>query len=96
MWTPSPNLGEGAGRRMRVKKIERTWCKGKEYDDIRTDFLESCGYQVLSFRNNQILQGLDLILETIYLTLIRLPAPSPKLGEGVHILAFSHTIEAKR
>ena len=60
----------------------------KEYDDIRTEFLGSCGYQVLRFWNNQILQELGLVLETIYLTLItliRLPAPSPKLGEGYHV-----------
>lgn len=47
------------------------------YDNVRTQFLESCGYQVLRFWNNQILQDLEYVLEVIYITLIRLPAPSP-------------------
>ena len=57
----------------------------KKYDDIRTEFLRSHGYEVLRFWNNQILQELDQVLEAIYLTLIRLSAPSPKLGEGCRI-----------
>ena len=60
----------------------------KEYDDMRSDFLESRGYRVLRFWNNQILQDLTSVLETIYLTLAEQPSsgaiapPSPNLGEG--------------
>jgi very-short-patch-repair endonuclease len=45
--------------------------ENKEYDGIRTQYLESCGYRVLRFWNHQILEELDLVLNTIYLTLIR-------------------------
>ena len=56
----------------------------QEYDAIRTEYLEAGGYHVLRFWNNQVLTELDLVLEAIQLILIRLPAPSPTLGEGFH------------
>lgn len=52
----------------------------KEYDDIRTEFLESCGYQMLRFWNNQILQELNLVLDTIYLTLTCTPSSNLEGG----------------
>ena len=48
-----------------------------EYDAERTAFLESRGYKVLRFWNNQVLQELDSVL-----TLIATHLPSPLAGEG--------------
>ena len=47
------------------------------YDAARTAFLESEGYQVLRFWNNDVLQNLSGVLETIANHL-----PSPLVGEG--------------
>ena len=43
--------------------------ENQEYDAVRTEFLEACGYRVLRFWNNQVLQELDLVLNVIYLAL---------------------------
>jgi very-short-patch-repair endonuclease len=54
-----------------------------EYDKIRTAYLESMGFHVLRFWNNQVLDELNLVLSTIRLTLTRRFAPpSPTTGEG--------------
>ncbi len=48
-----------------------------EYDAERSRFLESRGYRVLRFWNNQVLQELDSVLTAIAAAL-----PSPLAGEG--------------
>jgi very-short-patch-repair endonuclease len=47
------------------------------YDAQRTRFLESEGYKVLRFWNNDILQNIDGVITTIALQI-----PSPPVGEG--------------
>jgi len=47
------------------------------YDAQRTRFLEGEGYRVLRFWNNQILENIDGVIETIVPHL-----PSPPVGEG--------------
>ena len=37
----------------------------EEYDQVRTMWLESCGYRVLRFWNNQILNEIDNVLKVI-------------------------------
>lgn len=39
----------------------------REYDDERTDFLESRGYKVLRFWNHEVLKDIDAVLLAIYL-----------------------------
>ena len=41
----------------------------KEYDDERTAFLKSKGYQVLRFWNNDVMNDIDSVLRVIYATL---------------------------
>jgi very-short-patch-repair endonuclease len=36
------------------------------YDDVRSRFLESRGYQVLRFWNGEVLKDLDVVLDTIW------------------------------
>ena len=40
-----------------------------EYDRFREDFLKTHGYQVVRFWNNEVLNNLDGVLETLTLTL---------------------------
>jgi very-short-patch-repair endonuclease len=46
-------------------------------DDARTAFLESSGYKVLRFWNNEILCDTESVLEQIYGYLIDIPSPHP-------------------
>jgi very-short-patch-repair endonuclease len=59
------------------------------YDQERTNYLESCGYRVLRFWNNECLTEIDTVLDRIWLSLfpnVPSPAPSghplPQAGEG--------------
>ncbi len=36
-----------------------------EYDSARTDFLQSAGYRVLRFWNNEVMENIDGVLEII-------------------------------
>ncbi len=38
----------------------------REYDEIRTQFLNSLGYQVMRFWNNEVKNQFDTVMETIY------------------------------
>ena len=49
----------------------------REYDARRTIRLESLGYMVLRFWNNEILSQLQSVLEKIELELKRMPSPQP-------------------
>jgi very-short-patch-repair endonuclease len=50
-----------------------------EYDAKRSSYLNSHGFKVLRFWNNDVLQDIDAVLEFIRLELIKSPLPS---GEG--------------
>ena len=59
----------------------------KEEDLIRTAYLESLGYKVIRFWNDEILRGTDAVLESIHKYLIESPLPNtpselPKTGEN--------------
>ncbi|HQS02353.1 MAG: hypothetical protein B7Y58_07140 [Halothiobacillus sp. 35-54-62] len=57
-------------------------------DKVRDAFLVSEGFKVLRFWNNEVLQQLDGVYETVRLALLELtptphPNPSPTRGEGL-------------
>jgi len=52
-------------------------------DEARTRFLESRGFKVLRFWNNDVLQQTDACLEVIASALGPHPDPPPQAGEGV-------------
>jgi very-short-patch-repair endonuclease len=57
------------------------------YDDTRTEWLESQGFRVLRFWNNQVLQEIEAVKSAIWEALeSRKPldeeTPSPSMGEG--------------
>lgn len=55
-----------------------------EYDALRTTRLESMGYRVMRFWNNQILSELPAVLDQIEEALFETPHPNPlPEGEGV-------------
>jgi len=56
----------------------------KEYDEMRQAYLESLGYRVVRFTNEQVLQNMDAVLATLQKVLSRphSPAPSPYTGKG--------------
>ncbi len=50
-------------------------------DDLkRSEFLESLGYKVLRFWNDEILCSIDIVLERIHGYLIEAPSPQPSPG----------------
>ena len=53
------------------------------HDARRTQFLESEGYRVLRFWNNEVLSNIDGVLEVIQSTVLTTPTPTPPhKGEG--------------
>jgi very-short-patch-repair endonuclease len=46
-------------------------------DDARTIFLESEGYSVLRFWNNEVLKNIDGVLEVIQSAILATPTPTP-------------------
>lgn len=54
------------------------------YDSRRSDFIESAGYRVVRFWNNEILENTEGVLERIreLLAVSPSPRPSPQGGEG--------------
>jgi very-short-patch-repair endonuclease len=51
-------------------------------DVLRTAWLESEGWQVMRFWNNEILTNMPGVLETLLAALQRSPSPSLSLNEG--------------
>jgi very-short-patch-repair endonuclease len=53
------------------------------YDQNRTGYLESLGFNVIRFWNNEVLQEIDAVLNAIYFALADSPSPqlSPLTGE---------------
>jgi very-short-patch-repair endonuclease len=54
----------------------------QEEDAIRQEFLESQGYRVLRFSNEQVLTEVEAVLEEIGLTVQTPPQPSPQAERG--------------
>ena len=55
------------------------------YDERRTKFLESEGYQVLRFWNNQVLQEMDSVLEVIRIKIALSQPLSRKRARGYSV-----------
>jgi very-short-patch-repair endonuclease len=54
-----------------------------KHDARRTQFLESEGYRVLRFWNNEVLSNIDGVLEVIQSAILATPTPTPPhKGEG--------------
>jgi lipoate-protein ligase B/very-short-patch-repair endonuclease len=53
-----------------------------QYDSQRTDEFNSLGYRVIRFWNNEVMENLDGVLESISEVLISIPPPSPPKGRG--------------
>ncbi len=53
-----------------------------EHDRVRSQFLETQGYRVLRFHNDEILNGMDEVLTIIRSALARNPSPPPSLCDG--------------
>ncbi|HEY0328946.1 MAG TPA: DUF559 domain-containing protein [Rhodopseudomonas sp.] len=52
-------------------------------DRVRTDYLKAQGYRVLRFWNNEVLENIDGVVETILSALsMTPPAPSPPQQQG--------------
>lgn len=53
----------------------------KEHDQVRTDILESAGFRVLRFWNNQVLQEMESVLQLIFAVIDEIKGnhPSPPL-----------------
>jgi isoleucyl-tRNA synthetase len=66
-----------------------------EYDNERTDYLESKGYRVLRFWNNELNDNFEGVLEVIYNALNNTPHPNPlpKEGEGILSLKGRNVLE---
>ncbi|MFQ6610141.1 MAG: endonuclease domain-containing protein [Fidelibacterota bacterium] len=50
----------------------------KEYDRLRTDILNTRGYNVIRFKNEQVLQDLNSVLEELKVVLTRIKQPLKK------------------
>lgn len=54
-----------------------------DYDNERTKYLESLGYTVLRFWNNEVLNEIDVVKEAIWNICFKPPLPFlPPVGEG--------------
>ncbi len=54
-----------------------------KHDARRTNFLETEGYRVLRFWNNEVLRNIDGVLEMIQSAILETPTPTPPhKGEG--------------
>lgn len=54
-----------------------------DYDENRTTYLQSLGYKVIRFWNNEVLRETDAVLNAIYVAIAdsSSPQPSPLTGE---------------
>jgi 2-isopropylmalate synthase len=58
-------------------------CEARDRDEERTAWLESRGFRVLRFWNNDVLQRTEVVLESIRKALLEIPPPCPpRKGEG--------------
>ena len=56
----------------------------KEKDEERTQWLNSQGFTVLRFWNNEILTNIDGVMEVVRMECVNLPLSSPFLTEGAN------------
>ncbi|WP_334191147.1 endonuclease domain-containing protein, partial [Noviherbaspirillum sp.] len=56
-------------RRIVVEVDGSQHSEDKPYDDRRSDFLRSAGFQVLRFWNNEVLNQMDAVLQSIWTAL---------------------------
>lgn len=73
----------GARLVIEVDGGQHTTDQAVDYDNRRTAYLESQGFHVLRFANNEIVQSINSVLDTIYAALVRAtptPSPSPQGG----------------
>jgi very-short-patch-repair endonuclease len=62
-----------------------------KHDEKRTKFLESQGYRVVRFWNNEILENIDGVLEMIQNAVFATPTPAPPhKGEGTEGTSFPY------
>jgi len=54
----------------------------QEYDDVRTNYLNAQGLEVLRFTNHEIEANLPAVIERIVATAHRLPSPRRERGRG--------------
>jgi very-short-patch-repair endonuclease len=73
---------------MLVIEIDGDTHAGREkYDGVRTQFLEQQGYRVVRFTNEQVMQNLEGVLESLAATISNLTPPLPTLSpEGKRAL----------
>ncbi|MDF8331681.1 endonuclease domain-containing protein [Novosphingobium cyanobacteriorum] len=64
-------------RRLVIELDGGQHAQATEYDARRTRFLESEGYCVLRFWNNEVMDNLDGVVTRIRLALANMPSPSP-------------------
>ena len=57
----------------------------KSYDEKRTHFLESKGFRVVRFWDNEVLKNTQQVLEYLYDQIHPHPNPLPLAGEGVPV-----------
>jgi len=61
------------------------------YDQQRDAWLSNQGYTVLRFWNNEVMQGLEAVLEKIRMVALS-PSPSPTSGRGEENRSSRHTL----
>ena len=69
-------------------------CSKTEYDEVRTKRLQSAGFQVIRFWNNEVLGELEAVTDKIWMTIQELqphPHPDPPLEREGEIQ--EHSIE---
>ncbi len=52
----------------------------REQDAVRTAFMQTHGYRVLRFSNQDVMLHIDMVLDTIAASLAPTPFPSPRGG----------------
>ncbi len=75
----------GARLVVEVDGGQHTTDRAVAYDNRRTAYLESQGFRVLRFINNEVMLNMNSVLDTIHAALVRAtptPSPSPQGGGG--------------
>ena len=65
------------GARLVIEVDGETHAHSTEYDSARTRFLESQGYRVIRFWNNDVMENLEGVVRQIELALTDRPSPNP-------------------
>ena len=54
--------------------------QNESYDRQRTDYIESMGFRVLRFWNNEVIENIEGVVSRIELELLKSPPPTPLAG----------------